>query len=126
MKTDMIQSMTENFEAHAQQTENGVEYWLARDLQHLLGHTEWRNFTAVISKAKTSCEVSGHAISDHFVGVNKTIQIPKGAEKEVDDLMLSRYACYLIAQNGERAVGKAATIDTLGYRFDRDTANERN
>lgn len=101
MKTDMIQSMTENFEAHAQQTENGVEYWLARDLQHLLGYTEWRNFTAVISKAKTSCEVSGHAISDHFVDVNKTIQMPKGAEKEVDDLMLSRYACYLIAQNGD-------------------------
>lgn len=91
MKTDMIQSMTENFEAHAQQTENGVEYWLARDLQHLLGYTEWRNFTAVISKARTSCEVSGHGISDHFVDVNKTIQMPKGAEKEVDDLMLSRY-----------------------------------
>lgn len=101
MKTDLIQSMTENFEAHAQQTEGGVEFWLARDLQHLLGYTEWRNFTAVISKAKTSCEVSGHAISDHFVDVNKTIQMPKGAEKEVDDLMLSRYACYLIAQNGD-------------------------
>lgn len=101
MKTDLIHSLTDSFEAHAQQTEGGVEFWLARDLQHLLGYTEWRNFTAVISKAKTACEVSGHAISDHFVDVNKTIQMPKGAEKEVDDLMLSRYACYLVAQNGD-------------------------
>ncbi|MFA6015388.1 MAG: DNA damage-inducible protein D [Gallionellaceae bacterium] len=101
MKTDLIYSLTDNFEAHAQQTEGGVEFWLARDLQHLLGYTEWRNFTAVISKAKTACEVSGHAISDHFVDVNKTIQMPKGAEKEVEDIMLSRYACYLVAQNGD-------------------------
>lgn len=101
MKTDLIHSLTDSFEAHAQQTEGGVEFWLARDLQHLLGYTEWRNFTAVISKAKTACEVSGHAIADHFVDVNKTIQMPKGAEKEVDEIMLSRYACYLIAQNGD-------------------------
>ncbi len=101
MKTDMIHSLTDNFEAHAQQTESGVEFWLARDLQHLLGYTEWRNFTAVISKAKTACEVSEHRIADHFVDVNKTIQMPKGAEKEVEEIMLSRYACYLIAQNGD-------------------------
>lgn len=101
MKTDLIHSLTDSFEAHAQQTEGGVEFWLARDLQHLLGYTEWRNFTAVISKAKTSCEVSGHAISDHFVDVNKTIPMPKGAEKEVEDIMFSRYACYLVAQNGD-------------------------
>lgn len=101
MKTDLIHSLTDSFEAHAQQTEGGVEFWLARDLQHLLGYSEWRNFTAVVSKAKTACEVSGHAIGDHFVGVNKTIQMPKGAEKEVDEIMLSRYACYLIAQNGD-------------------------
>ena len=101
MKTDLIHSLTNSFEAHAQQTESGVEFWLARDVQHLLGYTEWRNFTAVISKAKTACEVSGHTISDHFVDVNKTIQMPKGAEKEVEDIMLSRYACYLVAQNGD-------------------------
>jgi DNA-damage-inducible protein D len=101
MKTDLIHSLTDSFEAHAQQTEGGVEFWLARDLQHLLGYSEWRNFTAVVSKAKTACEVSGHAIADHFVDVNKTIQMPKGAEKEVDEIMLSRYACYLIAQNGD-------------------------
>jgi DNA-damage-inducible protein D len=101
MKTDMIQSMTENFEAHAQQTENGVEYWLARDLQHLLGYTEWRNFTAVISKAKTACEVSRHVVSDHFVDVNKMVDLGSGGQREVEDIMLSRYACYLIAQNGD-------------------------
>lgn len=101
MKIDLIHSLTDTFEAHAQQTDSGVEFWLARDLQHLLGYTEWRNFIAVISKAKTACEVSDHAISDHFVDVNKTIQMPKGAEKEVEEMMLSRYACYLIAQNGD-------------------------
>lgn len=101
MQTDVIQTLAGTFEAHAQQTESGIEYWLARDLQHLLGYDEWRNFTAVISKAKTACEVSGHQTSDHFVEVNKTIQMPKSAEKEVPDLMLTRYACYLIAQNGD-------------------------
>jgi DNA-damage-inducible protein D len=60
MNTDFIQSLTETFEAHAQQTDNGVEYWLARDLQHLLGYSEWRNFTAVNAKAKTACQVAGH------------------------------------------------------------------
>ena len=74
MKTELIRSLTENFEAHAQQTEGGVEYWLARDLQHLLGYGEWRNFNnTAISKARTACEVSGHPAADHFVYVNKTI-----------------------------------------------------
>jgi DNA-damage-inducible protein D len=101
MKTELVQTLTTTFEAHAQQTEGGIEFWLARDLQHLLGYDEWRNFTAVIIKAKTACEVSGHSVRDHFVVVNKTIQMPKSAEKEIPDLMLTRYACYLIAQNGD-------------------------
>ncbi len=101
MKSEIVKSLTDTFEGHAQQTEGGVEYWLGRDLQHLLGYTEWRNFTAVISKAKTACEVSRHPVADHFVDVNKTIQMPKSAEKEVPDVMLTRYACYLIAQNGD-------------------------
>jgi DNA-damage-inducible protein D len=102
MKSEVIQSLTESFETHAQQTQAGVEYWLARDLQHLLGYAEWRNFhNTAISKAKTACELSGHAVADHFVDVNKTIAMPKGAEKVIDDLMLTRYACYLIAQNGD-------------------------
>ena len=86
---------------HAQTTESDVGLWLARDLQHLLGYAEWRNFTLAISKAKTACEVTGHAILDHFVDVNKTIAMPKGAEKEIPDIMLTRYACYLIAQSGD-------------------------
>lgn len=101
MKSDLIHELTGTFEAHAQQTENGIEFWLARDLQHLLGYTEWRNFNTVISKAKTACEVSDQSISDHFVEVNKMVDLGSGSQREVDDIMLTRYACYLIAQNGD-------------------------
>lgn len=101
MKTEVVQSLTTNFEAHARQTDSGVEFWLARDIQHLLGYTKWDNFLNVVSKAKTACEVSGHPADDHFADVGKTIAMPKGAEKEVPDLMLTRYACYLVAQNGD-------------------------
>ncbi len=101
MNTDTIQSLTETFEGHAQQTENGTEYWLARDLQHLLGYSEWRNFVAVVGKAKTACEVSGQNIPDHFVDVNKMVELGSGSQRQVDDIMLTRYACYLIAQNGD-------------------------
>jgi DNA-damage-inducible protein D len=101
VKTELIKTLTDTFEGHAQQTEGGVEYWLARDLQHLLGYAEWRNFTAVISKAKTACETSGHVIPDHFVDVNKMVDLGSGSQREVDDIMLTRYACYLIAQNGD-------------------------
>ncbi len=101
MKKELIQSLTENFESHAQQTENGVEFWLARDLQHLLGYTDWRNFLQVINKAKTACEVSGQNIPDHFVDANKMVDLGSGSQREVPDIMLTRYACYLIAQNGD-------------------------
>lgn len=101
MKTEIIHTLTKNFEAYSKQTEDGVEFWLARDLQRLLGYDKWDNFLKVIEKAKISCDISGHATSDHFADVGKTIQMPKGAQKIVDDLMLTRYACYLIAQNGD-------------------------
>jgi len=101
MKSEVVQELTNTFEGHAQQTETGIDYWLARDIQFLLGYSEWRNFNAVISKAKIACEGAGHAPADHFVDVNKTIGMPKGAEKDIPDIMLTRYACYLIAQNGD-------------------------
>ena len=71
LEKERIEALMGDFEAHAQFHEDGVEYWLARDLQHLLGYGEWRNFCGVISRAKTACEVSGKAVGNHFVEVNK-------------------------------------------------------
>jgi DNA-damage-inducible protein D len=101
MDRDQIVSLTETFEGHAQETEAGVEYWLGRDIQHLLGYAEWRNFQLVVGKAKSACELSGHSSPDHFVDVNKMVDIGSGVQRTIDDLMLTRYACYLIAQNGD-------------------------
>ncbi len=108
MNKNIIYSLTDNFEAHAHKTSGGVEFWMARDLQHLLGYTEWRNFTLVITKSKTACELSKQQINDHFVDVNKMVAIGSGAEKPIADIMLTRYACYLIAQNGDPRKEKIA------------------
>lgn len=101
MKHEDITSLKGNFESFVNEMENGLEFWLARDLQHLLWYSEWRNFLNIISKAKTAIEISGEDIKNHFVDINKTIQMPKWATKDVPDIMLTRYACYLIAMNGE-------------------------
>ncbi len=101
MKSEAIAELTTTFEGHAQQTETGVEYWLARDIQHLLGYAKWDNFLNVLSKAKTACEVSGQDIRDHFADVGKMVDLGSGSRREIDDVMLTRFACYLIAQNGD-------------------------
>lgn len=112
MKQEIIKSLTKNFESYVNKTENGIEFWFARDLQNLLGYTDWRNFLNVASKAKTACEVSNSRVADHFVDINKTIKMPKNAEKTVPDIMLTRYACYLIAQNGDSSKEEIAFAQT--------------
>jgi len=86
MKNELIQIMTESFEGHAQETSNGIEYWLARDVQHLLGYTKWDNFLNVISKAKMACELSEHSIADHFANVRKMVELGSGSQREINDI----------------------------------------
>lgn len=100
MKSAEIIQLFEKFENAASELE-GVECWSARDLQSLLGYSKWENFEKVIQKAKDACKNAGEEIVYHFPDVRKTIPMPKGAEKEIDDILLTRYACYLIAQNGD-------------------------
>jgi len=112
MEPKIIHSLTINFEDSSHKTNDGVEFWLARDLQHLLGYDKWDNFKNVISKAKTACEISGQKIIDHFADVGKKVSLGSGAQKEIDDLMLTRYACYLIAQNGDSRKQEIAFAQT--------------
>lgn len=100
MKSEEIKDLFHKFENAASELE-GVECWSARDLQILLGYSKWENFIKVIEKAKDACKNVGEQIDYHFPDIRKTIPMPKGAEKEIDDILLTRYACYLIAQNGD-------------------------
>lgn len=77
------------------------EFWYARELQEVLEYKEWRNFLGAVEKAKIACETSGNAVSDHFVDANKMVGLGSGSEREITDIMLSRYACYLTVQNGD-------------------------
>jgi DNA-damage-inducible protein D len=112
MELTKINGLTTSFESASNKTDEGIEFWFARDLQHLLGYAKWDNFKNVILKAKTACKFSKYNIMDHFPDIRKTIQMPKNATKEIEDIMLTRYACYLIAQNGDSKKEKIAFAQT--------------
>lgn len=101
MSDDQLPAAARSFEQLKRLNEHGAEYWSARDLQPLLGYSQWRRFEDAINRAMTSCEQSGNKPGHHFAGAGKMVELGSGSAREVDDYHLSRFACYLIAQNGD-------------------------
>lgn len=101
VKKEITAYTQKTFESIKHIDENGAEFWYARELQVALEYTEWRNFEKSVKRAKEACSASGFVETDHFVDVNKMIDLAKGAQREISDIKLSRYACYLIVMNGD-------------------------
>ncbi len=98
---ELVEYSEQTFEDIRHINENGQEYWLGRELQKVLGYSQWRRFSDTIDRAKLACENSGYDVSEHFADVGKSLPMPKGGYRVIDDVMLSRYACYLIVMNGD-------------------------
>lgn len=111
MKKELITELFGQFE-NACYDYNGIECWSARELQDVFNYSEWRNFQKVIDKAITACESAGEKMSDHFVEFNKMVELGSGAQREVEDIALTRYACYLVAQNGDPSKPSIAFAQT--------------
>lgn len=99
--SELVKYSEQTFESIKHVNEYGEEYWLARELQLVLEYAQWRRFSDAIERAKLACKNSGFAVEDHFADVGKMVDIGSGAERQIDDVMLSRYACYLIVMNGD-------------------------
>ncbi|MGH6863304.1 MAG: DNA damage-inducible protein D [Methylocella sp.] len=119
MKDGAIEKLIAKFEDAAQVDDEGTEFWTARDVQKLLGYSDYRNFLNIVAKAKEACSTVGQRIQDHFVDVTEMVEIGSGTTREIDNIKFTRYACYLIAQNGDarkRPVAFAQTYFAIQTR----------